>query len=48
MSQKALYGGIDGLNIIEKVIKKSKDILKKNGLIVMEIGQGQHQKVIKY
>ena len=42
---QALYGGIDGLNIIVKIIKRSKDILKKNGLIVMEIGQGQHQKV---
>ena len=41
----ALYGGIDGFIIIEKVIKKSKFILKLNGLLVMEIGLGQHFKV---
>ena len=42
---EALYGGIDGFKIIEKVIKKSKFILKLNGLLVMEIGLGQHFKV---
>ena len=42
---KALYGGVDGLRIIEKIIGKSKFILKNNGILVMEIGLGQHQKV---
>ena len=42
---KALYGGVDGLRIIEKIIGKSKFILKNNGILVMEIGFGQHQKV---
>ena len=40
----ALYGGVDGLRIIEKVIDKSNDILK-NGLLAMEIGLGQYYKV---
>ena len=45
--KKALYGGIDGLKVIEKVIKKNKIFLKNNGLLAMEIGCGQHYKVIK-
>tara|TARA_Y100000590_G_scaffold124970_1_gene143015 strand:- start:1898 stop:2743 length:846 start_codon:yes stop_codon:yes gene_type:complete len=40
----ALYGGIDGYKVIEKVIIKSKTILKNNGLLAMEIGLGQHYK----
>ena len=43
--KKALYGGIDGLKIIEKIIKKSKCILKNSGLLAMEIGKGQHYAV---
>ena len=43
----ALYGGIDGFRIIEKVIKKSKLILKNNGSILMEIGLGQHYNTCK-
>ena len=39
--QKPLYGGIDGLRIIEKVIEKSKIVLKISGLLAMEIGLGQ-------
>jgi len=39
--ERALYGGVDGYNIIEKVIKKSKTILKNNGLLAIEIGMGQ-------
>ena len=42
---KALYGGIDGLRIIEKVIKKSKLILKNKGILALEIGKGQYYKV---
>ncbi len=41
----ALYGGVDGLEIIEKVIKKSKIVLKNNGILAMEIGIGQHYQV---
>ncbi len=40
----ALYGGIDGYSVIEKVIKKSKLILKTNGLLAMEFGLGQNYK----
>tara|TARA_Y100001935_G_C17276302_1_gene494867 strand:- start:427 stop:1272 length:846 start_codon:yes stop_codon:yes gene_type:complete len=39
--EKALCGGVDGYNIIEKVIKKSKTILKNDGLLAIEIGMGQ-------
>ena len=42
--KKALYGGIDGFKVIEKVIKKSRTILKNNGLLALEIGLGQHYK----
>ena len=43
--KQALYGGLDGLRVIEKVINKSRFILKNNGLLVMEIGSGQHNNV---
>ena len=43
--REALYGGVDGLSVIEKVIKRSKICLKNNGLLAMEIGLGQHYKV---
>ena len=41
----ALDGGKDGLDVIKKVIYKSKSILKKNGLLLLEIGNGQYKKV---
>jgi release factor glutamine methyltransferase len=41
----ALDGGKDGLDVIKKVIYKSKTILKKKGLLALEIGYGQHYKV---
>ena len=41
----ALDGGKDGLDVIKKVIYKSKSILKKNGLLVLEIGNWQYKKV---
>jgi len=44
----ALYGGIDGLEIIEKVINKCNQILKGNGLLAMEIGFGQYYKVYEH
>jgi len=42
--KKALYGGIDGFKIIEKVIKKSRIILKSSGFLAMEIGFDQYNK----
>ena len=44
--KKALYGGIDGLRIIENIIKRSKIILKNYGTLAMEIGLGQHYKTL--
>ena len=41
----ALDGGNDGLDVIKKVIYKSKTILKKLGLLALEIGNGQYYKV---
>ncbi len=43
----ALYGGIDGLRIIEKIINKSKLILKNKGILAMEIGINQYHRVTK-
>ena len=41
----ALDGGKDGLDVIKKVIYKSRSTLKKNGVLAIEIGNGQHKKV---
>ncbi len=41
----ALDGGNDGLDVIRKVIYKSTKILKTNGLLALEIGNGQYKKV---
>ena len=41
----ALDGGKDGLDVIKKVIYKSRSILKKLGWLALEIGHGQHYKV---
>ena len=43
----ALDGGNDGLDVITKVIYKAKDILKLNGMLALEIGNGQFKKVSK-
>jgi release factor glutamine methyltransferase len=43
----ALDGGNDGLDLIKKVIYKSKDILKINGTLALEIGNEQIKKVSK-
>ena len=45
--QKALDGGHDGLDVIRKVIYKSKNILKLNGILALEIGRGQYYSVSK-
>ena len=42
----ALDGGIDGLSEIRKVIKKSSELIKKNGKFILEIGFNQKNKVI--
>ena len=42
----ALDGGLDGLLEIRKVIKKSSDLIKKNGKFILEIGYDQKYKVI--
>ena len=43
----ALDGGLDGLSEIRKVIKKSSELIKKNGKFILEIGFDQKNKVIK-
>ena len=43
----ALDGGNDGLDVIKKVIYKSKSILKIKGMLSLEIGNGQFKKVSK-
>ncbi len=41
----ALNGGLDGLDLIKKVIYKSTILLKKRGLLAIEIGNKQYSKV---
>ena len=41
----ALDGGNDGLDVIKKVIYKACEILKLNGVLAIEIGNGQFKKV---
>ena len=41
----ALNGGLDGLDLIRKVIYKSNRLLKRNGLLAIEIGFNQYLKV---
>ena len=42
----ALRGGVDGLDLLKKVIYKSGSLLKKNGLLAIEIGNKQYLKVL--
>ena len=42
----ALEGGSDGLSEIRKVVKKSSELIKINGKVVLEIGFDQKNKVI--
>ena len=42
----ALNGGLDGLLEIRKVIKKTSELIKKNGKFILEIGFDQKNKVI--
>ena len=41
----ALDGGVDGLDLIKKVIYKSNILLKRNGILALEIGFGQYRRV---
>ena len=43
----ALNGGNDGLDVIRKVIYKSRSILKKKGMLALEVGNGQYRKLLK-
>ena len=43
----ALDGGVDGLDLIKKVIYKSNCLLKRNGIFALEIGFNQYYKVSK-
>ena len=43
----ALDGGLDGLSVIRKVINKSSDLIKLNGMLILEIGFDQKNKVKK-
>ena len=42
----ALKGGIEGLDLIKKVIYKSNHLLKRNGLLALEIGHNQYKKTL--
>ena len=44
--KQALDGGLDGLSEIRKVIKKSSELIKKNGKFILEIGYDQKSKVV--
>ena len=41
----ALDGGVDGLDLIKKVIYKSNHLLKRKGLLALEIGHNQYKRV---
>jgi len=43
----ALSGGLDGFSKIRKVISKTKNLIKKNGKFILEIGFNQKNKVKK-
>ena len=43
----ALDGGLDGLSVLKTVIKKSSELIKQNGKLVLEIGYNQKNEVIK-
>ena len=44
----ALDGGLDGLEVIRKVISKSKYLLKRNGKLILEIGSDQKYSVTNF
>ena len=42
-----MNGGFEGISVIKKVIYRSNALLKRNGLLAIEIGFGQYEKVSK-
>ena len=44
----ALNGGLDGLDLIKKVIYKSKHLIKKSGILAIEIGNDQYKKTSSF
>ena len=44
----ALDGGVDGFDFYRKIAAKSKDFLKENGRIILEIGINQQEKIIEF
>ena len=46
-SKSSLYGGIDGLSEIRKIIDKSSELIKINGKLILEIAFDQKYKVKK-
>ena len=43
---KALNGGVNGIEMLKKVILKASQLLKINGKLIIEIGNNQKYKVI--
>ena len=43
----SLDGGLDGLSVIRKVINKASELIKVNGLLILEIGFDQKERVKK-
>ena len=43
----ALDGGIDGLSEIRKIVRKSSELIKKNGKLILEIAFDQKKEVMK-
>ena len=41
----ALFGGVDGMSVINKVIKRLDSCLRPGGMLIMETGYGQQEKV---
>ena len=42
--RSALDGGVDGLDLVKKVIYKSSYLLKRSGILALEIGFNQYKK----
>ena len=43
----ALDGGADGLEIYRRIAEKCKNHLNKGGMLIMEVGMGEAQEVVK-
>jgi len=43
----SLDGGLDGLSVIKKVINKASELIKINGMLILEIGFNQKERVKK-